>query len=145
MQVLMQRVPTFISVEKLKDELSKVPGIITVHELHVWNLVGNKFIGTVHVTCFNDTDFMRIATHLKQIFHKFNVHSTTIQPEYLNTIELQQKRVGCRLGCLKQDSCKTESCCPPTYDAALKDDELQSLIQVTTRRKLFKKKFSDFH
>jgi len=145
MQILMLKVPTFINVEKLRSTLAKVPGVITIHELHVWPLVGNKSIGTVHITCLSNTDFMIIATRLKQIFHRFNVHSTTIQPEFLTTSELQKKREGCQLGCVKKDNCKSESCCPPTYDEAMGDDELHNLLEVTQKRTLQKRRKTDFH
>jgi zinc transporter 1 len=137
LQVLMQKVPTFINIDNLKAELAKVPGVVSIHELHVWTLVGNKLIGTVHVSCLMNTDFMLIAKRLKETFHKFNVHSTTIQPEFLYTHQLQKKREVCKLSCLKKDTCKSESCCPPTYDEAIGEAELKSLIQTTRKRNLF--------
>jgi len=133
--IFMQDVPTFLNPEKLRTDLQKVPGVISVHELHVWTLVGNKSIGTVHISCLDNADFMNIAHQLKTIFHKHNIHSTTIQPEFLQTQVLKKKRERCQLGCLKEETCKTESCCPPTYDDALGDAELLSLIQETKPRK----------
>jgi len=137
-QVMMHKVPTFIDVEKLKADLDRVPGVISIHELHVWTLVGNKTIGSVHVSCLDNADFMDIAHKMKKIFHRHNVHSTTIQPEFLGARVLQKKRERCQLGCLQESACKTESCCPATYDDALGDDELKSLIQ-NTKLKSFRK------
>jgi len=41
----LQTTPKFIKVEKLKAELLK---IVAVHEFHVWRLVGERIIATVH-------------------------------------------------------------------------------------------------
>jgi len=137
--VFMQRVPTYVDVPTLNADLGKVPGVISIHELHVWTLVGNKSIGSVHVSCLDHADFMDIAFEMKKIFHKHNVHSTTIQPEFLHAQALKKKRERCQLGCLKEDTCKTESCCPPTYDDALGDDELLRLTNDTKPRKRYRK------
>lgn len=81
--ILLQTVPKEIKIKQLKhDIVEKIPGIIAVHELHVWKLSGNKIIATAHVTCHNSVEYMQIATDLKSFFHKKGIHSTTIQPEF---------------------------------------------------------------
>ena len=81
--ILLQTVPKEIKIKQLKQDIvEKIPGIIAVHELHVWKLSGNKIIATAHVTCHNSVEYMQIATDLKSFFHKKGIHSTTIQPEF---------------------------------------------------------------
>jgi zinc transporter 1 len=91
--ILLQTVPKEIEIEKLESDIcKKVPGIASVHELHVWKLSGNKIIATAHVTCHNSTEYMEIATKLKAFFHKKGIHSTTFQPEFTDAVIIRTIR-----------------------------------------------------
>lgn len=58
-----------------------------MHELHVWKLSGRKIIATAHITCHNLQEYMMIATQVKILFHERGIHSTTIQPEFIDVRE----------------------------------------------------------
>ena len=46
-KILMNSVPNHIQVTDMKERLlKKIPQIRNVHELHVWQLAGDKIIGT---------------------------------------------------------------------------------------------------
>jgi len=60
----------------------QVDGVTEVHELHVWQLAGNRIIATAHVRCRRLNDYVRIAEQVKSIFHNGGIHSTTVQPEF---------------------------------------------------------------
>jgi len=140
--VFMQTVPTFVDVDKLQEELSVVPGVISLHDLHVWTLIGTKTISSVHVTCLSKSDFMEVATRMKKIFHKHRVHATTIQPEFVDLKDLKQKREVCQLDC-GAETCKTDRCCPPKTEEALDDEVIRNLLNhSTTRRKVWRKNSS---
>ena len=62
---------------------SQVNGIVAIHEFHVWQLAGNRIIASAHITCQNLQDYMRVAEDVKTFFHNEGIHSTTIQPEFL--------------------------------------------------------------
>lgn len=78
-----------------------------IHELHVWQLAGDRIIATVHIkyvhifsllyavhlvkSCIMSFHFCRcrtleeyfyIAEKVKAVFHNEGIHSTTIQPEF---------------------------------------------------------------
>jgi len=57
-------------------------GVLAVHELHVWQLTGNRVIASGHICCHNLQEYMALATKIKQLFHDHGIHSTTIQPEF---------------------------------------------------------------
>ena len=63
---------------------AKIAGVSAVHELHIWKLSGNKIIATAHVTCHDSQEYMMIAAKIKEFFHHKGIHSTTIQPEFLD-------------------------------------------------------------
>merc|ERR1719505_97562 len=81
--ILMQTVPTHIKIQEIQTKLvEEIPGIISVHEFHIWQLAGNKIIASAHVRCRTLADYMTIANQLKEFFHNEGIHSTTIQPEF---------------------------------------------------------------
>jgi zinc transporter 1 len=110
--ILLQTVPKEIKIKQLKhDIVRKIPGILAVHELHVWKLSGSKIIATAHVTCHNSVEYMLIAQDLKSFFHKKGIHSTTIQPEFTDPIEGIAME-NCLIECL--EGCNPHTCCSQT-------------------------------
>ena len=44
--ILMQTVPTHLKIQEMQDRLiDQIPGVVSVHEFHVWQLAGSKIIG----------------------------------------------------------------------------------------------------
>ena len=87
--------------------LFQVPGVISVHALHVWQLSGNCVIATVHIVIRDDCNFTQVAQELKKIFHEVDVHSTTIQPEF-RTSSIESSSVE-RCNCDEMHECPSPS------------------------------------
>jgi zinc transporter 1 len=104
-KVLIQGVPVGINLDKLTEKIKNVEGVQDVHELHVWKLVNNRNVGSMHVKC-TAIDFISIAPKVQNIMHKYGVHSTTIQPEFVEQVTM----AGCNLRC--DEDCKEHWCCP---------------------------------
>jgi len=47
--ILLQGVPTSVSLEDVREAILRVPGVMSVHELHVWQLSESKIVASVHV------------------------------------------------------------------------------------------------
>jgi len=60
----------------------KVNGVLSVHELHVWQLSESKIVASVHVMASRNHDFMPVAADIRKTLHHHGIHSSTIQPEY---------------------------------------------------------------
>ena len=58
-------------------------GVCDVHEFHVWQLSGSRIIATAHIRCQSLLQYDRIADQVKALFHREGIHSTTIQPEFV--------------------------------------------------------------
>ena len=54
-----------------------------VHELHIWQLAGSRIIATAHIRCRSLHEYHRIAQEVKSIFHNEGIHSTVVQPEFI--------------------------------------------------------------
>lgn len=113
--ILLQTVPTHIQVDSLQRKLlQEIDGVLAVHEFHVWQLAGDRIIASAHIRCRNLQDYMNIAEKVKEFFHNEGIHSTTIQPEFVDVINSDQYK-KCALECPPQDdqSCVQQTCCGP--------------------------------
>jgi zinc transporter 1 len=84
--ILLQAVPATISLQDLHEDLRKVEGVLSVHELHVWQLSETKIVASAHVRVTRKKDFMHIAPDIYRVFHEHGVHSSTIQPEFSDAL-----------------------------------------------------------
>jgi len=107
-KILMQTVPPDINLEKIESEMLKIKGVLSIHEFHVWQLSMTKIIGTVHISCSLSVEFFKVAVDIKQVLHKYGVHATTIQPEFVDTDEA--KPMDCNITC-QSTRCQEKLCC----------------------------------
>lgn len=80
--ILLQGVPPTISLDEVRDAILEVNGVLSVHELHIWQLSESKVVASVHVMASRDHDFMPVAVEIRKVLHHHGIHSSTIQPEY---------------------------------------------------------------
>lgn len=83
-KVLLGHVPSNVDVEEVRHDIEKVPGIESLHELHLWSLTQEKAIATAHVSVPEDTtveSFMGLAKTVSECLHAYGIHSVTLQPE----------------------------------------------------------------
>ncbi|KAG6819447.1 hypothetical protein H0H93_011796 [Arthromyces matolae] len=119
--ILLQGVPSTISLDGVRDSILEVDGVLSVHELHVWQLSESKIIASVHVLASRDHDFMPIAVKIRRALHHHGIHSSTIQPEYpcpgIDTPNGQFKgETSCLIPCPSDQACDPleNACCPPS-------------------------------
>lgn len=112
--ILMQTVPTHIKIQEVQERLlEQVEGVLSLHEFHVWQLAGDKIIASAHITCRSMAEYMPIANKVKDFFHNEGIHSTTIQPEFVEDPAPElQKLDGCVLDCGNDKDCGAQRCCP---------------------------------
>ncbi|KAK2515417.1 Slc30a10 [Columba livia] len=105
--ILLQMVPKGVNMQLLTDRLSLVPGVSSLHEVHVWELSGGKNIATLHVKCQTPTDYQDAAYKIRKVFHEAGIHSVTIQPEY---IDHKTSQLLCSSPCIST-ACDSQLCC----------------------------------
>ncbi len=107
--ILLQGVPGTVSLEETRDAILAVDGVLSVHELHIWQLSENKLVASVHVMASRKHDFMPVAAQIRKVLHDRGVHSSTIQPEYhhpRNSPPEEHLRV-CPLRSCSESSCRS--------------------------------------
>lgn len=80
--ILLQGVPSTVSIDDVRAAILGVQGVLSLHELHIWQLSENKIVASVHVTASRNHDFMPVASNIRKVLHLHGIHSSTIQPEY---------------------------------------------------------------
>jgi len=113
--ILLQGVPPTISLDEVKQSIQNVQGVISLHELHVWQLSETKIVASVHVLAERRYDFMRIAGNIREALHHLGIHSSTIQPEYVYPDEPTALRRTSETSCLVL--CPPDQACDPTQNA----------------------------
>lgn len=126
--ILLQTVPTHIEVDAIQRRLlERVDGVLAVHEFHVWQLAGDRIIASAHIRCRNLSEYMKLAEKVKEFFHNEGIHSTTIQPEFIEienvnscttsdgistNLNISGKEEGCALDCPNiNEDCVKATCC----------------------------------
>lgn len=82
-KILLQSAPSGVKIDDVKHDLESIPGVVSVHELHIWRLDQRKAVASAHVVV-SDSDmesFMQKAKVITECLHAYGVHSVTLQPE----------------------------------------------------------------
>ncbi|NXW72046.1 ZNT10 protein, partial [Hirundo rustica] len=114
--ILLQMVPKGVDMQLLTNRLARVPGVSSLHEVHIWELASGKNIATLHVKCQAPSDYQDAAHKIRKVFHEAGVHSVTIQPEYADH---KTSHLLCSSPCISK-ACESHLCCsqrePPRAD-----------------------------
>lgn len=105
--ILLQMVPKGVDMQLLTDRLARVPGVSSLHEVHVWELASGRNIATLHVKCQTPSDYQGAAYQIRKVFHEAGVHSVTIQPEYADH---KTSHLLCSSPCISK-ACDSHLCC----------------------------------
>ncbi|TRX94152.1 hypothetical protein FHL15_004920 [Xylaria flabelliformis] len=145
-KVLLQATPDHLDLQDVKDDIQRLPGVISCHHVHIWQLSDTKVVASLHVQiAFPITDeggakYMKLAKQARKCLHAYGIHSATIQPEFCldqNCNHLEDGSVsmdgqqsplqhptklepgdGCLLNCV--DDCVDQGCCAIPSQAASK-------------------------
>jgi cobalt-zinc-cadmium efflux system protein len=88
--VLLEGTPNNLDITEILADLGSVPGVIAVHDLHVWSITSGMPAMSCHVVLKRDSDpasILAVLSHLMR--HKHRVLHTTIQTEMEHLIEAQ--------------------------------------------------------
>ncbi|XP_025847092.2 calcium/manganese antiporter SLC30A10 isoform X1 [Vulpes vulpes] len=113
--ILLQMVPKGVNMEELMSKLLAVPGISSVHEVHIWELTGGKIIATLHIKYQKDRDYQDASWKIREIFHSVGIHNVTIQFEQVDLkdpVEQKDLLLLCSSPCISK-GCEKQLCCPP--------------------------------
>ncbi len=80
--ILMEGVPANLNLQTVQEEMLKVAGVVTVHDVHVWSLTSGVDSMSAHVCVEDPKEGIRIMNQLREMLAKrFSISHTTIQIE----------------------------------------------------------------
>ncbi len=84
--ILMESAPTGVDLDQIRRHMSGVPGVVAIHDLHVWTITSGMPSLSAHVTVepdpFVDGSGARILVELNDCLHDcFEIGHTTFQLE----------------------------------------------------------------
>ena len=84
LRILVQAAPPGVDLDELASRLAGLPGVVEIHDLHVWTLTTEMEVASVHIVIEDNADF-HTALHDARGFFKANYgisHATLqIEPE----------------------------------------------------------------
>jgi cobalt-zinc-cadmium efflux system protein len=81
---IMEGVPLHLSLEEIGQEMACVPGVVSVHDLHVWSVASEKIMLSAHVTVADMGRWEDILAGSRELLHeRFGIEHVTLQPEPL--------------------------------------------------------------
>jgi|SRR3954468_5958685 len=79
---LMEGVPHGLSVEVIGAEMARIDGVLSVHDLHVWQISGSRIALSAHIVVRSMGHWERLLVELQARLHdKFGIDHITLQPE----------------------------------------------------------------
>ncbi|KAK0715712.1 cation efflux family-domain-containing protein [Lasiosphaeris hirsuta] len=132
--ILLQGAPRGLDVQDVQEDLEMIPGIESVHELHVWQLTEEKTIATAHLI-ITDPDlstFMLRAKIIQQCLHAHGIHSSTLQHEFLAEERAalcrdQGRPPTCQMICSAE--CESIGCCVGIPDADGAEEGISTAVK----------------
>ncbi|RDW87661.1 cation efflux protein [Coleophoma crateriformis] len=137
-KILLQATPDHIDVNDIKEDIQDIPGVISCHHVHIWQLSDTQVVASMHIqVAFAISEaggekYMELAKASRKCLHAYGIHSATIQPEFcldkdhdhaegpstgLDGSKCGSETNSCLLACV--DDCEGRGCCsaPKQVDA----------------------------
>ncbi len=133
-KILLQATPDHIDVNDIKEDIQDIPGVVSCHHVHIWQLSDTQLVASMHIqVAFSISEaggekYMELAKQVRKCLHAYGIHSATIQPEFCLDADhnhgngpvmgldgiVSQQRCGldsdeCLLECV--DDCQGKGCC----------------------------------
>jgi len=85
--IFLQAKPDKMEVGKIEKSISRIPGVESVHDIHLWSMDGDYSVMTMHVVVPDETsstDILRIKELTREKSLDFNIRHLTIEIEFLS-------------------------------------------------------------
>jgi len=81
--ILMEGTPHDLDIEAVRRTLAAIPGVVEVHDLHVWTITSGFVSLSAHLKVEKDRDAEQTLREAKTVLQEtFNISHTTLQLEY---------------------------------------------------------------
>jgi solute carrier family 30 (zinc transporter), member 1 len=87
-RILLQAMPIHLDRDEIKADIEMLPGILSCHHIHIWQLSDTKIVASLHIQvdyeleATSSASYMHLVKQVRRCLHGFGIHSSTIQPEF---------------------------------------------------------------
>jgi cobalt-zinc-cadmium efflux system protein len=81
LRVLLQVAPAHVDLDAIRTELLGVPGVVDVHDLHVWTLTSEMEVASAHVMIGADVDAHGVLDQARALLQRREIAHATLQVE----------------------------------------------------------------
>jgi cobalt-zinc-cadmium efflux system protein len=81
LRILLQVAPTHVDLDAIRDDLMALPGVVDVHDLHVWTLTSEMEVASAHVMVGTDVDAHSVLDQARVVLLDHDIAHATIQVE----------------------------------------------------------------
>nr|XP_036587416.1 zinc cadmium resistance protein [Colletotrichum truncatum]KAF6798358.1 zinc cadmium resistance protein [Colletotrichum truncatum] len=87
-KILLQATPDHIDLNEIREDIQNLPGVISCHHVHIWQLSDTKIVASMHVqvsfpiSAEGGEKYMELAKRARKCLHAYGIHAATIQPEF---------------------------------------------------------------
>jgi cobalt-zinc-cadmium efflux system protein len=82
LRVLLEAAPPHIDLSALQSDLAALPGVVDVHDLHVWTLTSEMEVATAHLVVTVGTDTHAVLDQARELLaHHHKLEHATLQVE----------------------------------------------------------------
>lgn len=79
--ILMESTPTSVDYPKLAKALAEIPGVVSVHDLHVWSIAQDFTACSVHLVANNHVEVLNQAQTICEEDFRISHHTIQVDPE----------------------------------------------------------------
>lgn len=82
LRILIEAAPKHINVDEVQEKLLAIPGVATVHDLHVWTITSGMESASGHVVIEEKADFAGVLQQVQRLLREdYHIEHSTIQCE----------------------------------------------------------------
>jgi cobalt-zinc-cadmium efflux system protein len=81
LRVLLQVAPPHVDLQRIRADLASVPGVVDVHDLHVWTLTSEMEVASAHMMVTSGTDAHAVLDRARELLLAHDIAHATIQVE----------------------------------------------------------------
>ena len=82
LRILFQHAPERVDVDEMTANLARLPGVVEVHDLHVWTLTSGMEVASAHLTTKVDTDLAIVLRSAQRLLaESYHIQHATLQVE----------------------------------------------------------------
>ncbi|MFP5111960.1 cation diffusion facilitator family transporter [Bacillaceae bacterium C204] len=93
--MLMEGRPAKLDVEKVREKLLQIPGVVSMHDFHVWSITSNFPSISCHLVISNQNHDLILKNALRELHDTFDLEHATIQVESVHADLDQYEHYRC--------------------------------------------------